>query len=118
MTKEHGAYAFDFFRSAWWCHRCRAHVASGPPAAVIALVTYSDVDSFVANVESAATSAVEDAEAALAPTMSPPPVSATTSTTASAEQNRTRTRRDSWGLPIVEQKLVIATVCEANLENR
>jgi len=64
MTKEHGAYAFDFFRSAWWCHRCRAHVASGPPAAVIALVTYADVDSFVANVQSAATSAVEDSAAA------------------------------------------------------
>jgi tetratricopeptide (TPR) repeat protein len=63
MTREHGTYAFDFFRSAWWCHRCRAHVASGPPAAVIALVTYADVDSFVANVESAATHAVEDAEA-------------------------------------------------------
>jgi tetratricopeptide (TPR) repeat protein len=64
MTKEHGAYAFDFFRSAWWCHRCRAHAASGPPAAVIALVTYSDVDSFVANVQSAATAAVENSEAA------------------------------------------------------
>jgi tetratricopeptide (TPR) repeat protein len=64
MTREHGAYAFDFFRSAWWCHRCRAHVASGPPAAVIALVTYSDVDSFVANVDSAARHAVEDADAA------------------------------------------------------
>ena len=64
MTREHGVYAFDFFRSAWWCHRCRAHVASGPPAAVIALVTYTDVDSFVANVQSAAVSAVEDSEAA------------------------------------------------------
>jgi tetratricopeptide (TPR) repeat protein len=64
MTREHGAYAFDFFRSAWWCHRCRAHAASGPPAAVIALVTYTDVDSFVANVQSAAKAAVEDSEAA------------------------------------------------------
>jgi tetratricopeptide (TPR) repeat protein len=64
MTQEHGGYAFDFFRSAWWCHRCRAHVASGPPAAVIAMVTYTDVDSFVTNVESAATHAVADAEAA------------------------------------------------------
>jgi tetratricopeptide (TPR) repeat protein len=63
MTREHGAYAFDFFRSAWWCHRCRAHVASGPPAAVIAMVTYSDVDSFVANVEAAAKAAVGDADA-------------------------------------------------------
>jgi tetratricopeptide (TPR) repeat protein len=64
MTREHGAYAFDFFRSAWWCHRCRAHVASGPPAAVIPMVTYADVDSFVASVQTAATHAVEDAEAA------------------------------------------------------
>ncbi|HEY1696212.1 MAG TPA: tetratricopeptide repeat protein [Polyangiaceae bacterium] len=64
MTREHGAYAFDFFRSAWWCHRCRAHVASGPPAAVIALVTYADVDSFVSSVETAARQAVADADAA------------------------------------------------------
>jgi hypothetical protein len=64
MTREYGTYAFDFFRSAWWCHRCRAHLASGPPAAVIALVTYADVGSFVASVESAATLAVEDAEGA------------------------------------------------------
>jgi tetratricopeptide (TPR) repeat protein len=64
MTREHGVYAFDFFRSAWWCHRCRAHVASGPPAAIIAMVTYSDVESFVANVESAARLAVDDVEAA------------------------------------------------------
>jgi tetratricopeptide (TPR) repeat protein len=64
MTGERGAYAFDFFRSAWWCGRCRAHVASGPPAAAISMVTYSDVDSFVANVEAAATNAVEDTEAA------------------------------------------------------
>jgi tetratricopeptide (TPR) repeat protein len=63
MTREYGVYAFDFFRSAWWCHRCRAHVASGPPAAVVALVTYSDVDSFVAAVQSAAKAAVEEADA-------------------------------------------------------
>jgi tetratricopeptide (TPR) repeat protein len=63
MTREHGTYAFDFFRSAWWCHRCRAHVASGPPAAVIARVTYSDIDSFVASVESAAARAMEDPDA-------------------------------------------------------
>jgi tetratricopeptide (TPR) repeat protein len=64
MTRDHGAFAFDFFRSAWWCHRCRAHVASGPPAAIVPLVAYSDVDSFAKKVESAAKSAVEDADAA------------------------------------------------------
>jgi tetratricopeptide (TPR) repeat protein len=64
MTRDHGAFAFDFFRSAWWCHRCRAHVASGPPAAVVPLVAYDGVDSFSGKVEAAAKSAVEDADAA------------------------------------------------------
>jgi tetratricopeptide (TPR) repeat protein len=63
MTREHGTYASDFFRSAWWCHRCRAHLASGPAAAAIALAAYSNIDSFVASVESAAAFAVEDADA-------------------------------------------------------
>jgi len=64
MTREHGAFAFDFFRSAWWCHRCRAHVVSGPPAAIVALVAYTGVDSFSEKVDAAAKHAVEDAEAA------------------------------------------------------
>jgi tetratricopeptide (TPR) repeat protein len=64
MTREYGAFAFDFFRSAWWCHRCRAHVTSGPPAAIVALVAYTSVDSFVEKVDAAARHAVEDAEAA------------------------------------------------------
>jgi tetratricopeptide (TPR) repeat protein len=63
MTGESGTYALDFFRSAWWCHRCRAHLAAGPPAAVIALVTYSDVDSFVASVGSMTARTVDDADA-------------------------------------------------------
>lgn len=64
MTRDHGAFAFDFFRSAWWCHRCRAHVASGPPAAVVALVAYTGVDSFAEKVDAAARAAVDDADAA------------------------------------------------------
>jgi tetratricopeptide (TPR) repeat protein len=64
MTRDYGAFAFDFFRSAWWCHRCRAHVTSGPPAAIVALVAYTSVDSFVEKVDAAARHAVEDAEAA------------------------------------------------------
>ncbi|HEY8040774.1 MAG TPA: hypothetical protein VIF15_13305 [Polyangiaceae bacterium] len=62
MTREYGAYAFDFFRSAWWCHRCRAHVAAGPPAAVVPVVHYGDVESFVAMVEQAAQAALADAD--------------------------------------------------------
>jgi tetratricopeptide (TPR) repeat protein len=64
MTREHGAFAFDFFRSAWWCHRCRAHVASGPPAAIVPLVAYDTIDTFAGRVEAAAKTAVEDADAA------------------------------------------------------
>jgi tetratricopeptide (TPR) repeat protein len=64
MTRDHGAFAFDFFRSAWWCHRCRAHVASGPPAAIVALVAYTGVGSFAEKVDTAARHAVDDAEAA------------------------------------------------------
>ena len=50
MTRDHGTYALDLLRSAWWCHRCRAHVASGPRAAAVPTVAYADVDSFVARV--------------------------------------------------------------------
>ena len=64
MTREHGAYAFDSFRSAWWCHRCRAHVAAGPPVAIVPTVAYRDVDSFVASVEHATRQAVSDPDAA------------------------------------------------------
>ena len=64
MTREFGAYAFDFFRSAWWCHRCRAHVASGPPAAIVLTVTYADVDSFVARVQHASSHALAEPDAA------------------------------------------------------
>jgi tetratricopeptide (TPR) repeat protein len=64
MTREQGAFAFDFFRSAWWCHRCCAHLASGPPAVVVALVAYTGVDSFTEKVDAAARHAVDDVEAA------------------------------------------------------
>jgi hypothetical protein len=46
--------------------------------------------------------ALEDAEAAVPPTMSEPPESARTSTTASAEQKPTRARRDWCELSVVK----------------
>ena len=58
------------------------------------------------------------AEAALPPTTSAPPESATTITTASAEKHPRRNRRDVRGWLVVKAKLVMATVCEPNLENR
>ena len=61
---------------------------------------------------------LDDAEAALPPMTSPLPESATTSTTASTEPSRTRTRPDAFDFPVVEYELVIATVCEEYLENR
>jgi tetratricopeptide (TPR) repeat protein len=64
MTHDYGAFAFDFFRSAWWCQRCGVHVTSGPPAAVIPLVAYAGIDSFVEKVQAAARHAVDDADAA------------------------------------------------------
>jgi Tetratricopeptide repeat len=64
MTREHGAYALDLFRSAWWCHRCRAHVTSGPPAAIVSTVGYVDVDSFVARVDHASRQALAEPDAA------------------------------------------------------
>jgi len=63
MTREHGAYALDLFRSAWWCHRCRAHVASGPPVAIVPTVAYADVDSFVARVDHASRQALAEPDA-------------------------------------------------------
>ena len=64
MTRAHGAYAFDLFRSAWWCHRCRAHVASGPPVAIVPTVGYADIDSFVARVGHASRQALSEPDSA------------------------------------------------------
>jgi tetratricopeptide (TPR) repeat protein len=60
MTRDYASYAFDLFRSAWWCARCSAHVASGPPAAVVAVVPYSSVEELVTTVERAARGTLED----------------------------------------------------------
>ena len=61
---------------------------------------------------------LDDAEATPPPMTSPLPESATTSTTASAEPSRKRIRRVPLDVPVFEYELVIATVCEENLENR